>query len=234
MDMYLNFGSLIQLPVLPSSFRIKGGMNNTEVNINNIGTINLLGKRGLKEIELSSFFPAQNYEFCRCVPQSAYGYYCKKITEAMEENTIGTILITDTSINMQCTIASFEYGEEDNSGDVFYTLSLKEYRNVTASRVSKSTRRTTYKTEKGDTFYKISRQFFGNSAYADRIAAANRKKVSYKFKKSMTIIIPAVGKNESNMDMWNGIIRHIGIRGKSDLGRLRYASEQNRNHYGSV
>lgn len=192
MDMYLNFGGLIQLPVLPSSFRIKEGVNNTEVNINNIGTINLLGKRGLKEVEISSFFPAQNYGFCKCVPQSAYGYYCRRLTEAMESNTIGTLMITDTNINIQCTIASFEYGEEDNSGDVSYTLSLKEYRSVTASRVSKRTEKTTYKTVKGDTFYKISRQFFGNSAYADKIAAANKKKVSYKFKKAMKITIPAV------------------------------------------
>lgn len=190
MDIYLNFGELIQLPVLPSSFQIKEGMNNTEININGLGAVNLRGKRGLKSIEISSFFPSQAYDFCRCVPKSAYGYYCARLTEAMEKNVAGMATFTGTGINLQCTIESFEYGEEDGTGDVYYTLALKEYREPTAARVSRKQERTTYKTQKGDTFYKISRQFFGNSAYAGVIASANQKKVSYKYKKSKTIIIP--------------------------------------------
>lgn len=192
MDIYLKFGIAIQLPVLPASFKIKEGMNNTEVNINGLGTINLLGKRGLKEIGFDSFFPAQTYGFCRCTPKDPYGYYCKKLIKAMEENTIGILIITGADISLQCTIDSFEYGEEDNSGDVAYTISLKEYRSVKASRVEKKTKQTTYKAQKGDTFYKISRVLFGNSAYAKKIASKNKKKVSYKFKKKQKIKIPAV------------------------------------------
>lgn len=191
MDIYLNFGSVIQLPVLPSSFSIKGEMINTEVNINRIGSINLLGKRGLKAIEFSSFFPAQSYGFCRCTPLAPYSY-CKKVQSAMQSNTIGVVTITGTNINLTCTIESFEYGEEDGSGDVAFTISFKEYREIKASRVAKKTKKRTYKAKKGDTFYKISRTLFGNSAYASKIAKANKKKVSYKFKKPKKIKIPAV------------------------------------------
>lgn len=191
MDIYLNFGSRIQLPVLPSSFNIKGEMLNTEVNVNSLGAVNLLGKRGLKELEFSSFFPAQAYNFCKCTPIAPYDY-CKKVETAMENNTIGVVTITGTNINLTCTIENFEYGEEDGSGDVAFTIAFKEYRAVTASRVSKKTKKTTYKAKKGDTFYKISRTLFGNSAYASKIAKANKKKVSYKFKKAKKIKIPAV------------------------------------------
>lgn len=191
MDIYLNFGSRIQLPVLPSSFKIKGEMINTEVNINSVGAVNLLGKRGLKTIEFSSFFPAQPYNFCKCTPIAPYDY-CKKVQTAMENNTIGVVTITGTNINLTCTIESFEYGEEDGSGDVAFMLTFKEYRAVTASRVAKKTKKRTYKAKKGDTFYKISRSLFGNSAYASKIAKANKKKVSYKFTKAKKIKIPAV------------------------------------------
>lgn len=191
MDIYLNFGSKIQLPVLPSSFNIKGEMINTEVNINSIGTVNLLGKRGLKGLEFSSFFPGQAYNFCRCTPMAPYDY-CKKVETAMENNAIGVVTITGTNINLTCTIENFEYGEEDGSGDVAFTISFKEYRTVTASRVAKKTKKRTYKAKTGDNFYKISRILFGNSAYASKIAKANKKKVSYKFKKAKKIKIPAV------------------------------------------
>lgn len=191
MDIYLNFGSRIQLPVLPSSFKIKGEMLNTEVNVNSLGAVNLLGKRGLKELEFSSFFPAQVYNFCKCTPIAPYDY-CKKVETAMKNNTIGVVTITGTNINLTCTIGSFEYGEEDRSGDVAFTIVFKEYRTITTSRVSKKTKKTTYKVKKGDTFYKISRTLFGNSAYASKIAKANKKKVSYKFKNAKKIKIPAV------------------------------------------
>lgn len=191
MDIYLNFGSKIQLPILPASFSIKGEMLNTEVNVNSTGAINLLGKRGLKSIEFSSFFPAQTYNFCRCTPKTPYNY-CKKLQSAMNNNTIGVVTITGTNINLTCTIESFEYGEEDGSRDVAFTIAFKEYRAVTASRVAKKTKKTTYKAKKGDTFYKISRTLFGNSAYASKIAKANKKKVSYKFTKAKKITIPAV------------------------------------------
>lgn len=191
MDIYLNFGSRIQLPVLPHSFKIKGEMLNTEVNVNSLGAVNLLGKRGLKELEFSSFFPAQAYNFCKCTPTAPYDY-CKKVETAMKNNTIGVVTITGTNINLTCTIENFEYGNEDGSGDVAFSIAFKEYRVVTTSRVSKKTKKTTYKAKKGDTFYKISRTLFGNSAYASKIAKVNKKKVSYKFKKAKKIKIPAV------------------------------------------
>ena len=117
----------------------------------------------------------------------------------MQNNDIGHVTITGTDINLKCTIQSFEYGEEDGSGDVYYSISFKEYRKISASRVSKKTKKTTYKTQKGDTFYSISRKFYGNSAYAKNIRAANKNKkgkckykLSYKFKKAVKIKIPAV------------------------------------------
>ena len=53
----------IMLPVNPESFSFTEKHNNTSVNVNSIGEVNLIGKRGLKEGTISSFFPNQNYNF---------------------------------------------------------------------------------------------------------------------------------------------------------------------------
>ncbi|WP_314827649.1 LysM peptidoglycan-binding domain-containing protein [Oribacterium parvum] len=37
---------------------------------------------------------------------------------------------------MTCTIESFEWGENDGTGDISYTISFKEYRYISASRSS--------------------------------------------------------------------------------------------------
>lgn len=76
-----------KFPILPSSFRLKGEMNNTEVNVNSLGTVNLLGKRGLLEIGFEAFFPKQNYSFCKCAPLAPYSY-CGALQERMQRRIL--------------------------------------------------------------------------------------------------------------------------------------------------
>lgn len=188
--MFFKIGSeVVQLPVLPPSFSVKESQNNEEININTIGTVKLLGKRGLKEIEIASFFPKQNYDFCKCTPRAPYEY-CEKFKAALEDNTICVLTITGTNIAITGTIEEFEYGEEDRAGDVSYTINFKEYRAIKTARVSKKVTKKVYKVKKkGETFYYIARKFTGNSANAKAIAKANKKKVSAKLKKGQKIVI---------------------------------------------
>lgn len=191
MNIYLNFGKKTMLPVLPASFEKQESMNNTEININSLGTVNLLGKRGLKKLEIQSFFPKRNYSFCKCAPERPETYV-KRFERAMEKNKVGVCTVTGMGISFRCSIESFNYGAEDGTGDVNYTISLVEYRNVKSERITTKTKPKTYRAKKGDNFYSISRKVFGNSAYAAKIAKANKKKTSYKFKKAKKIKIPAV------------------------------------------
>ena len=180
MDIFIKTSArTIQLPVLPSSFRLNGAMNNTEVNVNSTGSVNLLGKRGLVSVPILSFFPSQQYNFCRCVADSPYSYVAE-FERAMRENDICVLTITGTGVSLNVTIESFEYGEEDGSGDVSYTLSLKEYRTVSTARVKKKAKKKTYKVKKGDTWYSISRKMTGLSANAAKIAKKNKSKVTKK------------------------------------------------------
>ena len=168
MDIYLNWDSdkkSILLPINPESFEISGTQNNQSTYVHNLGEINLKGKRGLYSITLESFFPAQKYSFRHGKYHDPYGYYCKKITKLYEKNTTIHLIITETDVNMFCTIESFSHGEADRSGDVKYTMVLKEYREVVAAkRISTKSKVTTYTWKKGDTWSKVVKKCLGSSS----------------------------------------------------------------------
>ncbi len=54
----------------------------------------------------------------------------------MKEGYILRFIITETNINFECIIADFNYREQDYSRDVYFTLSLKEYRRIQISKVN--------------------------------------------------------------------------------------------------
>ena len=119
-------GERIAFPVPVTQFSMQEKNNNTVVNINNIGDINLIGKKGLSEIKIDSFFPSQAYTFCTSNPDKPYGYV-SKIKKMMVSGKPLRIILTNTSVNIPCLIESFDYGERDGTSDIYFSLSLKEY-----------------------------------------------------------------------------------------------------------
>ena len=177
MDIYLNWDNeekSILLPINPSSFEIAGSQNNQSVYVHNLGEINLKGKRGLYSITLESFFPSRKYDFSHGTYHDPYDYYCKKLTKLYESNKTIHLIITETDINMFCTIESFSHGEADRSGDVKYRLTLKEYREVMASkRMSTKKKETSYVWKKGDTWPKVVKKQLGSSSTWKQVRKAN-------------------------------------------------------------
>ena len=123
--------SSIVLPVTPESFGVQVKNNNSVVNITNFGNYNMMGKTGLKSITISSFFPAQDYNF------SSGGDEPYELVNQIEEWRLSTkplnLLIENSTIDFDCLIDSFEYNEQDGTGDVYFTLVLTEYRNIQES-----------------------------------------------------------------------------------------------------
>ena len=123
--------SSIVLPVTPESFGVQVKNNNSVANITNFGDYNMMGKTGLKSITISSFFPAQDYNF------SSGGDEPYELVNQIEEWRLSTkplnLLIENSTIDFDCLIDSFEYKEQDGTGDVYFTLVLTEYRNIQES-----------------------------------------------------------------------------------------------------
>jgi len=109
----------ISLPVSPESIEIKIPGSNKKTDIVSLGEIVVLREPGLASFNVSSFFPAAEN------PQG----YIRFITNWRKSKTHARFIIGSLNINMLVAIEDFSYehraGEEQ---DIYYTLSLTEYR----------------------------------------------------------------------------------------------------------
>lgn len=208
MEIWLNNGNdKIRLPILPSSFEVESSQQNTPENVHRKGEVNLLGKRNLKTIEISSFFPNHDYPFCQYHGFKKPYFYVKKIEGWKDSNVTPRLIITgDADINMEVSIENFKYGENDATGDVNFTINLKEYIVVkyskpakktntkTGKKVNKKTRKkarpnkskkggNTYTVKKGDTLLKIAKKKTGKSSNWTKIYNLNKKIIEKAAKK---------------------------------------------------
>ncbi|EHL12546.1 hypothetical protein HMPREF9624_00257 [Oribacterium asaccharolyticum ACB7] len=194
MEIWLNN---ISIPVLPSEYQVQSSQNNQSETIIGIGEVSLKGKRNLMTVSFSSFFPLRrNSSYCRRGSILKPLQYVDAIERMKQTGTV-KLVITGSPIRMDCTIESFEWGENDGTGDIFYSISFKEYRNVGASKSSvaqdglgesappadganQETARTVpkvstqeYIVKKGDTLTSIAKRLTGSSNWKP-IYTANR------------------------------------------------------------
>ena len=196
MDFYLSYNNneeQLRLPVTPSDFELSQRNNNTVVNINALGEINLIGKKGLASISLSSFFPAQEYYFCKYTgfPKP---YECVKMIQKWRDSGRPIrLIITGTSINYAMTVENFIFSEQDGTRDVYFTLELREYvftKQVKPTKVTTpngtqvtvpATKReakpipSKYKAQKGDNMYTVAKKTTGSMSNAKAIAKTNKR-----------------------------------------------------------
>lgn len=127
------------LPVVPPlEDLINSTYNNGTFDTMQLGEINLIGMKGLRTINIQSFFPTKEYPWIKKGASSNGWDYVNFFNKwADNRNPIRIIITsgTNTIINMACTVESFNYGI-DKVGDIKYTLDLKEYRFVKAEKVS--------------------------------------------------------------------------------------------------
>ena len=98
---------------------------------------------------------------------------------------------------MEATIESFTWGQKDGTGDIYYTLNLKEYKKVKIRKIAKKTstvkpttravkaptskaegaKKKTYTVQRGDCLWAIAKKFYGNGSQYPKIANANKDKI---------------------------------------------------------
>ncbi|MFN1900464.1 LysM peptidoglycan-binding domain-containing protein [Clostridioides difficile] len=111
----------------------------------------------------------------------------------MEQGLILRYIITETDVNMEVIIESLKHGKQDGTNDVYFTLSLKEYKRIQIPSVNfsdgkitsvkdvpitkgfETKKQRTHKVVKGDNLWSLSQKYYGNGDLYEKIVKANDK-----------------------------------------------------------
>ena len=183
----------IQLPVLPSSFQTANGSNNDSVNIAGLGEIVVMQSRPALQFSFSSFFPATKFPGLQVSTITKPLTLIQKINEWKVSKKPVHFICTACGVDLFATIENFQYSEEGGDpGTYQYSITLKEYREITVRqvkvdipnqkatvkkeepRVDNTVQPKTYTVVRGDCLWNIAKKFYGSGAQYTKIYNANK------------------------------------------------------------
>ena len=205
MEIYLGTDDdKIRFPVVPSAIGVNRSNNIDTQSVLKLGEVPIFNGTSLKTIELTSFFPNQEYSFCDYTGFMKPYQFSEKIQKWMYEGKPLRIIVTDSPTNMQCLIQQFDTVEQDGTRDLYFTLNLVEYRpievpnlsnnNASSSSTSNSSsnsqntsrpsetntssnnQQKSHKVIKGDSLWDIAQKYYGNGSLYPKIKEANKDK----------------------------------------------------------
>ena len=224
MEIYLGTDDdKIRFTVVPSAIGVNRGNNIDTESVIKLGEVPIFNGTSLKTIELTSFFPNQEYSFCDYTGFMKPYEFSHKIQKWMYEGKPLRIIVTDTPTNMQCLIQQFDTVEQDGTRDLYFTLNLLEYRPIEVPNLSNnsssnssssnnsnnaqntsrpsennnssSSQQKLYKVVKGDSLWAIAQKHYGKGSLYTKIQEANKSKY------------PSLSKNASYIQVgWELII----------------------------
>jgi LysM repeat protein len=214
MEIYLGTDTdKIRFPVVPSSIGVSRSNNIDTQSVLKLGEVPIFNGTSLKTIELTSFFPNQEYSFCDYTGFMKPYEFSEKIQRWLYQGTPVRIIITDSPTNMQCLIQQFDTSEQDGTRDLYFTLNLIEYRPIeipiikidtNTSNASNNTTRPTeqvnnttqkiHKVVKGDSLWAIAQKYYGKGSLYPKIKETNKSKY------------PSLAKNNIIYPNWELII----------------------------
>ena len=136
-----NGAERLRLPVNPESVRVTSPHSYNDVKVSKLGEYTVPGDPELKTFEFSSFFPSEyNPAYCEYTDIPEPWEAIQKIEKWRESRKPCRLTITGTLINYDVTIRDIEYDVEKagSPGDVYYTLTLKEFKFVEFRKVDTS------------------------------------------------------------------------------------------------
>lgn len=191
-----NGAEKLRLPVNPASVRLSFGMSYEDVQVTQLGEYTVIGNKQLTEVEFGSFFP-RDYDGSYCEYESIPDPWnaVNLINKWKDSEKPARLIITGTPINIPITIRTFDIEERAGAvGDLYFTLSLKEYKFVTfkkvAVQVKKATPRPapakkrppaqkpqpkTYTVVRGDSLWKIAQKNLKSGSRWGEIYNLNKK-----------------------------------------------------------
>ncbi len=186
--------TLLRLPVNPASNSYTSPFKFTDTEVEGLGEVTTIGRRGLKEFTISTFWPRDyNPVYCsysRFVTPQQFVDYIEAWRDSRKP--IRFVVTGAGGVNLPVTIREFQIEAEraGSPGDVYFTLVLKEWRekkvavlDTSAPEQSQVTEERptapepepakSYTVKKNDSLWKISKQMYGEGSQWRRIYDAN-------------------------------------------------------------
>lgn len=186
-----------QLPVNPPEIEYSSPYGMNKINIASLGEVALPGERGLKTITFSSFFPRDfNASYREYEGGPSPWEWVKRIELWRDDRRNIRLIIAGTPISIPVFVESFDIQPEKagSPGDIYYTITLVEYRPIQAEVSAKTTAPTTtaaqskrpvtgkaapksYTIKPDDSLWKIAKTVYGDGAQWKKIYDANKKTI---------------------------------------------------------
>ncbi|MDF2511004.1 MAG: LysM protein [Herbinix sp.] len=190
------------LPITPPSFEVSHGINVETINIHTLGEVILPGYETLSTIKIDCMFPAKKYPFNQPKIKLNPYYYIKKIEDWCNDHTILQFIVSNTAVNVKAIVSSISYGERDGTGDVYATIELREYRELSVVQKNKTGNGTRvsdkiaaetniYKVKSGDTLWAICRKYYGDATLYPKLASYNNIKNANLIKVGLKLQLPS-------------------------------------------
>lgn len=184
----------IQLPVNPEKVAISHNSANSTINIVELGEIIVFQGRPAVQISFSSFFPTKKFPGVKVEKLTKPQTLVKRIIGWKTKKKPVHLIITKLGVDMYCSIEAFTYEEQGGDlGTLHYSITLKEYREIkarkvtvntnsktatvskSAQRVDNSSNPTTYTVVYGDCLWNLAKRFYGDGMKYTKIYEANKQ-----------------------------------------------------------
>ena len=199
LELYLkeNDDNVLRFPVTPSEVICETSASISTESINDLGNVSLFSGVELKSIPIDSFFPNKDYSFCTYSNIEKPYELVRKLETWQNNGTKLRYIVSDGYTNIPVMINSLTYQEQDGTGDVYFSLSLIEYKEIKLNKTSSSdnsnsnnnaTNRPTenapkpngenktHKVVKGDSLWSIAQKYYGDGSKYPKIKEANKSK----------------------------------------------------------
>lgn len=179
---------------LPEKITVKTGTKTETVSIAGLGEIAIRQGRPAITISFSSFFPKTAYQGADSSKLADPILIVQELQQKMENKEPARFASTSCNLNMYVIIESLQFYEKGGDvGTLWYDITLKEYREVSARwvdleqmglvdtqpRIDNTVKPNTYIVQDGDCLWNIAQRFYGDGWKYIDIFIANMETLHY-------------------------------------------------------